>query len=102
MAFLGAIFLGLGSVGMAGICCSAGMGWLLMPQQAPGPFQVLAVLGMYGIPLTAGILLIRAMWRIGQPEQDAGISLVVAAAAAFVGLAWIAVTAAVLLGGGLR
>src|SRR4051794_31606595 len=56
MAFLGAIFLGLGAVGVAGSCCLASTAWVVMPQQAPGLVWVLAVLGWYGIPLTVGIL----------------------------------------------
>jgi CubicO group peptidase (beta-lactamase class C family) len=103
MAFFGAIFLGLGAVGLAGTCCSAGMAWLLVPShQAPALVWVVAALGWSLVPLTVGILLLRAMGRVGQPVHDSGTFLVVVAAATFVGLAWVAGTAAVFFGGGLR
>jgi hypothetical protein len=51
-------------------------------------------------PVVAGVLVLRAARRLTRPSGESATSLVVAAASAIVGLAWVAVTVALMLGGG--
>jgi hypothetical protein len=86
----------LGALGLLRACLDLeigltrlGLGWLLL-------FVVWAV-----APFASAVLLFRAANRLREPGAEASASLVVAAAAAFVGLAWVGVTVALLLGGGV-
>jgi hypothetical protein len=71
--FLGSLGAGLGAEGM--------LSWLL-------------VFGWTAAPIISGCLILRASQQLASPAHGSGIFLVVAAVAAFVGLAWAAITVA--------
>jgi hypothetical protein len=81
----------LGCLGLHGFtAATAGSWWQLL------------LLAWVLVPLVSGLLSLEAAHGLKKPGGEASTSLVVAAAAAFVGLAWVGVTVALLLGGGLR
>jgi hypothetical protein len=57
----------------------------------------LLLFGWAVIPILSGFLLLRASRQLVSPARGSGTFLVVAAASAFIGLAWAAITAALLL-----
>jgi hypothetical protein len=92
MALLAIHLLPLGLMGVFAALRLAALG--------PEPWWSLLLLAWAFTPVLCGLLLFRAAFRLGRPGVDASASLVMAAAAAFVGLAWVAVTVALMLGVG--
>jgi hypothetical protein len=106
MAVLGVLFMLFGGVSLSFTCCVGGIVWLFWDMRLP--VGLLDGVALYGLLLVAwavtpagcGILLLRGADRLARrPPGESAVFLVVAAAAAFVGLAWVAVTTALLLGG---
>jgi hypothetical protein len=105
MAVLGVVFVLLGVPSLSLVCCAAGFDALLFGW---GSWQnLLALLDLpallllaWGVtPIVSGLLLLKGAERLERPGGESGTFLIVVAASTFVGLAWIAVTAALLLGG---
>jgi hypothetical protein len=88
---LGSLIILLGCLGLPSFSV-AGAGywgqWLLLAWAAT--------------PFASGLLVLEAADRLKRPGAEASTALVVAAAAAFVGFAWVAMPVAILTGGGLR
>src|SRR4051812_45532815 len=104
MAVVGVVFMLFGGVSLSFTCCVAGIVWWFWD------IRFLAGLpdgtGLYGLllvtwavtPTVCGILLLRGADRLWKrPTGESATVLVVGAAAAFVGLAWVGVTVAILL-----
>jgi hypothetical protein len=95
----GALLLALGTVGLLAVCLSlpssgfrgGGEDWLW-----------LVAVGWSACPIVAGLLLLLAVHHVARAGAEAGAWLIAAAAGVLLALAWLGVTVAVLLGGGLR
>jgi hypothetical protein len=98
LTFLAFVFLLLGTGGVLS-CCLLG---LMVFSLGAEPGWHLLALAWAVTPFVASVLLLRAADSLKRPWAESGASLVVAAAAAFVGLTWVAVTAAFLLRGDFR
>jgi hypothetical protein len=94
LSLLGASFLPLG---LASLFAA-----LAIPGAGLGPWWCLLLPAWALTPLLCSLLLVQAAHRLDNPGAEASTALVVAAAAVFVGLAWLAMTVAILTGGGLR
>jgi hypothetical protein len=97
MTLLGVVFLVLGGPGFSLVCCAAVFGptsWSELQTQFQVPVLLFVAWGV--TPVVSGLLLLSAAQRLTRPRGEAAGYLVLAAGSAFVGLAWLAVTAALL------
>ena len=98
--------LKLGLFGLGTLFLSLGLPSLLaalaIPGAGLGPWGCLLLPAWALTPLLCSLLLIQAAYGLEKPRGELSTSLVVAAAAAFVGLVWVIVTAVLLFGGGWR
>jgi hypothetical protein len=88
MAILGILFLMSGIVLLSVVI---GVG-----RDMDAVFRLL-LFGWAAIPIFSGFLLLRASQQLASPARGSGTFLVVVAASTFVGLAWAAITAAIML-----
>jgi hypothetical protein len=98
MAVVGILFMVLAAVTLSMFTCIVGLfSSGLLSAGAEGYLGVLLFLGWAVVPAVVGGVLIRGSERLANRAHESGTFLVVAAAALFAGLAWVGVTAALLL-----
>jgi hypothetical protein len=98
--------LQVGLLLLAALCLQVGLASLLaalaIPGAGLGPWRCVLLPAWALTPLLCSLLLFQAAHRLEKPGAEASNALVVAAAAVFVGLAWVAVTAALVFRESLR